>query len=252
MEKKSEQSGVNKKRFELLIPKKKESAVDVVISNIKRLLQTKELLPGERLPNETELSQSLSVSRTAVREAMKIFSAFGIVEIRQGDGTYVSKSPNRMLFDPLFFSFILAEPDMKELVELRELMEIEVVKLVIKNADEGDMENLKNAYADIENKIRDGVKDPKILSQCDLNFHNALGNATKNKLVEKIYSFTIDFFAPSIEKTHENQSNGIIALDTHKNILNAIIERNENKAVSAVEDSVIAWKKLLFGSIRDV
>ncbi len=251
MEGKSEEAKDKKHKISSFIPKKKESAVDVVISNVKRLLQSKEIRPGERLPNETELSQSLAVSRTAVREAMKIFSAFGIVEIRQGDGTYVSTSPNKVLLDPLFFSFILAEPDIKELVELRELMEIEVIKLVVKNAGQSDIELLKLAYLDLQNKIDSNVKDSKILAQCDLNFHNVLASSTKNKLVEKIYNFTVDFFAPSIEKTHENQSRGIAAMKSHKKILEAIIDRDMDKAVSAVRNSVVVWEKLLSSNIDE-
>ena len=65
------------------------------------LLLTKRVRPGDRLPAETELTRLLSVSRGSVREAMKILSALGIVEVRRGDGTYISKGGSEVMFDPL-------------------------------------------------------------------------------------------------------------------------------------------------------
>lgn len=226
------------------IPQKKESAVDVVVNNIKRLLLTKQLLPGDRLPNETELAKSLAVSRGSVRAAMNKFSAFGIVEVKQGDGTYISTSIGTALFDPLLFSFILAKPDLKELAEFRELMEIQIIKLIIKNADEDDIKQIETAYHEMEQKFNNGDLNPASFSESDLNFHAALGSATKNKLVEKTYEFILKFFEPSIEKTHEKQKFGINALHIHRKILDALIEKDLDKAVKAIEDSVNEWINL--------
>ena len=65
---------------------KRESAVDIVVNSIKQLLADKKLLPGDKLPNELEISEGLGVSRGSVREAMKILSAFGLIDIRVGNG----------------------------------------------------------------------------------------------------------------------------------------------------------------------
>src|SRR6056297_1598946 len=86
---------------------KRESAVDLVINTIKKLIINKKLQPGDRLPSEMELANSFDVSRGSIREAMKILSAFGIVEIKRGDGTYISDSFNKDIFDPLLFRLIL-------------------------------------------------------------------------------------------------------------------------------------------------
>lgn len=227
------------------IPQNKESAVDVVINNIKRLLLIKQLLPGDRLPNEMDLAKKLAVSRGSIREAMKILSAFGIVEVKQGDGTYITTSLGTALFDPLLFSFILAEPDLEELAEFRQIMEIEVIKLIIKNADEDALKKIEYAYFEMEQKVNNAEIDPFSLTKSDLNFHAALGNATKNKLIEKTYEFIVKFFEPSIEKTHENQKYGLNALHIHKEILDCLREKNLDKAIKAVENSVSVWINLM-------
>ena len=72
---------------------KRESAVDLVVNSMKQLLMERTLKPGDKLPSELEISEELCVSRGSVREAMKILSAFGLVDIRVGNGTYVCETP---------------------------------------------------------------------------------------------------------------------------------------------------------------
>ena len=62
----------------------RRSSVDTVIDTIQELLLSKQLKPGDKLPNEIELTKSLSISRGSIREAMKILSSYGIVEIKRG------------------------------------------------------------------------------------------------------------------------------------------------------------------------
>ena len=90
---------------ELFRANKRESAVDLVVNNIKQLLIEKKLKPGDRLPSELEISEGMNVSRGSVREAMKILSAFGLVDIKIGNGTYVCETPGNSLMDSLLFSF---------------------------------------------------------------------------------------------------------------------------------------------------
>ncbi|MGI5888583.1 MAG: FadR/GntR family transcriptional regulator, partial [Oscillospiraceae bacterium] len=90
---------------------KRESAVDVVINSIKQLLIDGKLKPGDKIPNELEISQGLGVSRGSVREAMKILSALGIVDIKVGNGTYVRSKPDSELLDSLLFSYYITNPN---------------------------------------------------------------------------------------------------------------------------------------------
>ena len=98
---------------EIFKAQQRKSAVDSVIETIRNLLLTKQLKRGDRLPNEIELTKKLSTSRGSIREAMKILSSFGIVEIKRGDGTYISHSTSNRLFDHLVFQMILSDTDKK-------------------------------------------------------------------------------------------------------------------------------------------
>jgi len=224
---------------------KLESAVDRVLNVFKEALITGKLVPGDRLPSEIELSQSLSISRGSIREAMKILAAFGIVEIRRGDGTYIAKSNHKVIFDPLLFSLILSNANVKELVELRELMEFAIVKLIIDNAGEAELHSIERTIVQMEELIeRYGEIGVDELVQSDLDFHRALGDAAQNRLVEKIYDFVMDFFAPSIRITHENERGGRKALFHHQKIYATLKSRNVEEAIEAVEGSIVAWKEL--------
>jgi len=233
----------DQKQYEVFRAERVESAVDRVLNSFKEALITGELVPGGRIPSELELSKQLAVSRGSVREAMKILSAFGIVEIRRGNGTYIAQSDHKVVFDPLLFSLILSRAKMKELVELRELMEFAIVKLVIQNADDEDHLAIEEKIHEMEDLIRSKNSQPKLLAQSDVDFHYALGKATKNHLVEKIYNFVIDFFTPSIRLTHEKQERGQYALAYHKKIYEALKDRDVDRAIAAVEGSIMEWKK---------
>ena len=235
----------NEESEDLFMEHKKETAVDFVINNIKSLLIMKKLIPGDRLPSEAELCKSMAVSRGSLREAMKILSAFGIIEIRRGDGTYIAQADNRVKFDPFLFSLIQSQPDVKDLAQLRGLFEHAVVKLIIENAEEKDIENIQKAHLEMERVVKHETFTLQALSCYEANFHKALGRATQNKLVEKIYDFIMELFEPSIKRTHENEKTGLTVLRIHKNILDSLIEKNLEKAYAAIEESIIEWQKLI-------
>ena len=144
---------------ELFRASKRESAVDVVVNNLKQLLMEGKLRPGDRLPNELEISEGMGVSRGSVREAMKILSAFGLIDIRVGNGTFVSETPGNKLMDSLLFSFFVNNPDIQNLYELRQIIEIDILELTLKHYDKNEKERraLKKNLQALEEMM---TKDP--------------------------------------------------------------------------------------------
>ena len=233
-----------KKNIELFSAPTRESAVDIVINTIKKLIMEKELLPGSRLPSELELSKGLSISRGIIREAMKILSAYGLVEIKRGDGTYIASSINETMFEPLLFNLILINANSKEMLELRSLMEFEIIRLIIKNAGQEELDKLKEAFLRMENLVKNGEKDIQLLVRGDIEFHLAMGYATKNRLVEKIYKFILEFFYPSIQKAKIKEADSFIALKLHKNILDSLMSKDLERSIAAVKESIDHWNSL--------
>lgn len=224
-----------------------ESSVDYVVNNIKELLLTQKVRPGDRLPTELELSRLLSVSRGSVREAMKILAAFGIIEIRRGDGTYVSSMDGKVPFDPLLFSLILSKPNFDELKEFRFLIEKDVVGLVIKNAGDEDIQLLRQAHQEMVALKDHKAKSYEKLLEADLKFHAVLGQICKNRLLEKIYLFIMEYFKPSIAQSLRKHTNfSLESHETHRQILAAVEKRDIVAAEKAIEYSLDVWQDLIF------
>lgn len=223
---------------------KRESAVDIVVNSIKQLLIERKLKPGDKLPSELEISEGLCVSRGSVREAMKILSAFGLVDIRVGNGTYVCEAPGNNIVDSLLFSFFITNPDIENLYELRQKIETDVLELVEKHYDENEEERmaLRENLNDLEKIMKDGAQ-PKKLSKNDIEFHQLLGKATHNLLMERIYNFIMDFMEPSITATHKNQK-GEVVYKIHKDIMDVIENREFARIQDVISNSVNTWSVL--------
>ena len=230
---------------DLFVPQIKESAVDTVIRNIKNLLLDRKLLPGDRLPNEQDLSKGLGVSRGSVREAMKILSAYGIIDIKVGDGTYIATSLRSGMIEPLLFSFLLSKTDMNELAQFRKFIEMDIAELIIINSD-NNQDIIKKMMANVESiKDLQAAKAPvNAFVENEMEFHSLFGAAGGNVLMEKVYKFIMDYFRQSIAETHAHQDYGTKAYESHKLILDAILKRDPKIAYDAIGVTVETWKGL--------
>ncbi len=224
---------------------KKQSTVDIVIMSIRQLLLEKKLVPGQKIPSENEICEGLDVSRGSVREAMKILAAFGVVEIKVGDGTYIPAEPKPALIDPLLFSFLIYDPETQDVMEFRRLIELDVIELIIANKDKNARERqlIQEKYEELQT-LRVSKAGPEILAKNDIEFHRLLGEAACNKLIKRIYDFALDYLEHTIVDTHRTQDNGEAATEVHTRILAAINENNLDVAEGAVNHSVRVWRKL--------
>ena len=213
--------------------KAKVSAVDLVIDSIKNILIQKKVVPGDLLPSEQALAESLGVGRGSVREALKILDAFGIVEIIHGDGTYIATSANKKIFDPLIYSMIISNSDSNELIQLREMVEMGVINTIIDNATDEDLRTLEAVHAEYEALGQRGETDLAQLNACDLKFHRTMATLTHNHLIENMYNFVIDIFAPTINAT--------FGLERHRKIIAAIVSRDKAAAMAAEHDHTATW-----------
>lgn len=230
---------------ELFKSRIKESAVDIVVNSIKQLLFEKKLLPGDRLPSEPEISEGLGVSRGSVREAMKILSAFGIIDIKVGNGTYITSEPNTKMIDSLLFSFFITNPDTTELTEFRKIFEYDIVELILTHYDENqtEREEIRRNFHKLQ-ELQASQASSQELFQNDMEFHHLLGLACKNSLMCKIYDFILEFLNSSILSTYSRQKNGNAIVQTHERILSAIESKDLSDLENAINFSVNTWSNL--------
>jgi DNA-binding FadR family transcriptional regulator len=198
--------------------------------------------PGDLLPNESVLAESMGISRSSVREAMKILSTLGVVDVRRGDGTYVTSDIGRTLLDPFLLRLMMSEHDQKQMVEFRVMIESEVTRAIIKNKNNESISLIQQAIQKMEDALlketETGIDEWVGL---DIDFHIAMAKATGNKLMEQLYEFIMKFFEPSIQRTYNQQDNIRQALSYHKNIFYALQQGDEKATLDALENSIHAW-----------
>ena len=149
-----------------------------------------ELKPGDRLPNERELALAYGVSRNVVREAVRALVKDGLVEVRQGSGTYVADGTSNALGDSLELALSLGSggTSLVNLIEIRSIIEPAMAGLAAQRATPTDLDAMR---AEVE--IMDGAfDDVDRFIAADHRFHVAIARATQNQLVPLIFVPIVD------------------------------------------------------------
>ncbi len=167
---------------------KTETVVQRVVNSLTEGIISGELKPGDKLPTEPELSENFGVARTSVREAIKILAYMGVLESRRSEGTFVSSGYKESMIDPMIYGIILDRgEDFDSLMELRELIEVGILQLAVKKANEEDLEKLKQCLEQFEMaKSSAPDKLTEALFEADNRFHDTVAELCHNSLVVKI------------------------------------------------------------------
>lgn len=164
-----------------------ESVVQQVINCLTDAMISKQLRPGDKIPTELELAESLGVGRNSIREAIKILVYLGVLEIRRAEGTFVCEGFSESMIDPMIYGIILDKTDSYDnLMELREMIEAGVVQLAMTKYNDEDMNNLEEKLAVMKKEIEKGATNTEAAFLADNDFHDAVSQMGHNPLVEKI------------------------------------------------------------------
>ncbi|MFI1092681.1 FadR/GntR family transcriptional regulator [Streptomyces sp. NPDC020917] len=168
------------------------SLTDRAIARIRELIQDGELEPGSRLPPEPQLAAELGMSRNLTREAVKALVVARVLEIRRGDGTYVTSLEPALLLEGLGSAVELLRGDTTlELTEVRRLFEPAATGLAASRISKDGLAEVKR-HLDAMVQARDDVER---LNEYDAAFHRAViaatGNATLATLLDGISSRTV-------------------------------------------------------------
>lgn len=219
------------------------SVVDQIIATIKDALIRGELTLGQKLPSEPELARQLGVGRSAVREALKVLQAIGVLESRRGSGTYIVDEPSERLLNPLSFAIMLGTNVSSELIELRVMIQIGYCELAASQATAEDWVKIEQAATAIEQGMKDDVGF-ETLARLDLDFHYAILEATHNPLVKKIGRTIEDLFLSSIKDTFREPDNVKQAIQAHREIISALRSQDLISIRTAIVNSLnnTPWK----------
>lgn len=219
----------------MFTPIKTPKVYDQVIEQIKNKIKSGEIKKGDKLLSEREMAESLSVSRTSVREALRALEVIGLVESRQGAGNYIRTNFDNSLFEPLSIMFMLQESSIQEMYDLRESLELQCSKLSAKNIEDNELE-LLSAILD-RMYIAENEKESLEL---DIKFHYLIAKTSRNVLLINVLEVISQLMDEFIKKSrmqilHEGNTRENL-LEIHENLVRALKCRDESKVYNAMKE----------------
>lgn len=165
---------------------------DEAIVKIRSMIQAGELPPGTRLPPEPQLAAQMGLSRSGVREAVKVLESARVLDVRRGDGTYVTSLAPRLLLEGLGVAVELLQDDtLLEVMEVRRMLEPVATGLAALRMSDADLDGLGK----ILERMRAAAGDAEQLLQHDTEFHRtviaATGNETLTSLMDGLSGRTL-------------------------------------------------------------
>lgn len=211
-----------------------------IVEQIQDMILKGKIKNGDKLPSERELVEQLQVSRSSLREALKALEVMGLLESKQGEGSFVVDKVDDTILKSISIMYRLRSGNAVDIMQLRECLEIYSAKQIVLFGSDEDVDTLQ----DIAEKMRD-TKDKDETEKLDIQFHNQLIKGTNNILFQIIADSISDLMAPfirSIRKIYsdrEDEEQRYYFIEQHLNIVNALRSRDLEKAIKEVEAHLV-------------
>lgn len=210
-----------------------------IIEQIQEMIMDGTFKSGDKLPPERELTTKLGVSRTSLREALKALEVLGLIESKQGEGSYISNNISSTILKSISIAYKLSNGTVENILELRHSLEIQAVRSAALKATAEQIEELEDIVEKMAN-----TNDEDDQSKLDIEFHNKLIGTMNNVIFQIIADSVSNLMRPFIKSIREIYSKNDQELKTyyfveqHRNIINAIKERDPEKAVNVMREHI--------------
>lgn len=199
--------------------------VDDVVRHLQQEISLGRWAAGSRLPAETELTQSLGVSRTTLREAVAALSHAGLLDVRRGDGTYVRPGvhPAESLDQRLRRAAIL------HVYEVRRALEVEAARLAAERRSTGDVATLRRLMAERDDARAQGDRSRAV--ERDVEFHVAVAVASGNPVLADVYRALAATLRPTLESLADDPTLPLVdTTKLHHDLVQAIEAKDATAA----------------------
>jgi len=205
---------------------------DRVAEHVRRLIETGDLRPGDRLPGERDLARALGVSRPTVRSGLKALEAMGIVLSRRGAGTFIAEGPPDLGREPLGLLAALHGFTPNEMFEARLVLEVGVAGLA---AEQANAEQLATIAEELT-ELFAAVDDPHAFLVHDVRFHRALAAACGNRVLAALMEMVAAQFFEQRRQTMGRARDLRESAEMHRRIFRAVRGRNPAAARQAMAE----------------
>lgn len=211
---------------------------------IRRLIVDGRLQAGDRLPPERELAERFAVSRTSVRDAIRVLELIGLLEPRQGDGTVVRELSPDSLAQPLASILIHNQALLAELLDVRKFFEPPLAARAATLARPEEVARLEEILA---KQVARTARGEVAIAE-DSEFHYALATAARNRVALKVLDVLMDLLLESRQRSLQVPGRIQRSLDGHRRILNAIKRHDGRGAEHAMRQHLTEIEDVLLKS----
>lgn len=194
----------------------------------------KKFLPGEKLPNEIDLSEELKISRATLREAVRILAAGGVVEIRRGLGTFV-REDFKVDDKKGILSLANLKTDIRDLYEMRLIVEPEAAYYAAMRASDEEIGHIVSLGKQIESDIAEG----RNRTEAERNFHKAIAKASHNEFMTKLLPVIYQAIDRGVKLSKSREKALSDTVSDHKAIVEFLLMRNGEGARSAMKIHIL-------------
>jgi GntR family transcriptional regulator, transcriptional repressor for pyruvate dehydrogenase complex len=227
----------------------KQRLVDRVVADIQALIIQGKLAVGAKLPPERELAELFGVSRTVIREAVRILVTKGLLESKHGIGTMVRQGTRDQLVEPLGWLLQRNDATLDDLHEVRTILEVEIAAEAAKRATAEDIAQLDQL---IEHAATVRA-DPAAFAASDAEFHQLLAGILRNVMLSVLLDSIRTLMSEIRLQVSRNSEFGTTVLADHAVILEAIRSRDPVQARAAMQAHLVharAFQRALEQEIR--
>jgi GntR family transcriptional repressor for pyruvate dehydrogenase complex len=225
-------------------------AVDEIIAQIRGRIQSNELKPGQKLPSERDLAEQLGVSRNTLREAIRMLEVSGLVTLKKGahGGAFLNDSNSAALSQNLIDGIALRQYSVKELIDVRMVLEHYIAAQACVNATDEEIEELAS-LAQASLRAEDEVPDYEQRLALHIEFHQKLAEMSHNGVAQALTG-------PLLEITRHfhlttGPTGGPETHETRKELVQALRERNPDAAKQALSKHFAALQRRLLIALPD-
>jgi GntR family transcriptional regulator, transcriptional repressor for pyruvate dehydrogenase complex len=210
-------------------PVKRSRIYEHIVGQINALIRDGRWAPGDQIPPERELAERFRVSRTSVREALRALEMQGIIDSRQGGGTFVRTADTEMLVGPLAAAILRGRRELAEVLEVRELIEPGIARLAARRATG---EHVAELEALLERQ-RECIAAERSFVEEDTAFHYTLAKAADNHILLRLHNVILDVLRESRQSYLHVPNRPQMSLRGHEAMLAAVKAKDADAAYRA-------------------
>jgi GntR family transcriptional regulator, transcriptional repressor for pyruvate dehydrogenase complex len=218
----------------LLEPIRRSRIYEHIVEQIQALISDGKLRPGDQLPPERALAETFKVSRTSVREALRALEMSGLVEGRQGGGTFVKTPSAHDLVQPLASVLLAGKQQLADVLEVREVLEPGLACLAAERASDDQIAEMEAILERQAERVRRGETYPDE----DTAFHHTIALAAGNPLVLRLVGVVMDLLHEVRAGYLQGGGRPTRSLADHHRILDAIKRRDGEAARQATLEHI--------------